>query len=328
MGKFLEEEKPRQANFKITAPYFSEAAKADGIYKGHSYSFCLPQEFADENLFPEIRPTILAYFTRHKIKWHDGHNLNPSNHLCDSQVCCANFLFPFADKPIPLAALLRSIYPSISEMLPIEDDQYIAFEWIGQQNYLGEIETFNRQRTRGAHFTSADAAVMFRHLDGAKQIVMIEWKYSESYSGTSLEVAPSGRKRTDIYQRLFEDDNCPLAKELLPHFAALFFEPFYQLMRQQFLANEMEKAHELGADIVSVLHFSPSRNTDFKSITSPELQPLGNSAIDVWRRLVRKQGRFLGVSTEEIFGQFDANKYPEIKSWYEYITARYSWVKG
>jgi hypothetical protein len=41
---------------------------------------------------------------------------------------------------------------------------------------------------------------------------------------------------------------------LIPHFDSLFFEPFYQFMRQQFLAHEMEKAHELGADEVNLLH--------------------------------------------------------------------------
>jgi hypothetical protein len=40
------------------------------------------------------------------------------------------------------------------------------------------------------------------------------------------------------------------------------------IMRQQLLAHEMEKAHELGADIVSLLHFSPAHNKDFMRVTS------------------------------------------------------------
>jgi hypothetical protein len=187
MRKFLKVEKPRQAAFKLAAPYFTDAARADVIYKNHPYPFCLPRDYAEENLLPEMRQTILAYFDRYKIKWHDGQAGKPSNHLCDSQVCCANFLFPFADKPRPLASLLRAVFPTVGEMLPIEDGQYVVFEWIGRHNYLHEMKSPNRIRTRGANFTSADAAVMFQHTDGRKQIVLIEWKYTEAYSSISLK---------------------------------------------------------------------------------------------------------------------------------------------
>jgi len=326
MSKFLAEEKPRQADFKTKSPYFSNAARSEGVYKGHSYSFCLPRDYAQENIYPEIRQSIQAYFTRNEIKWHDGQDGKPSNHMCDSQVCCANFLFPFADKPNSLATLLRSIYPSLDKMLPIEDDLFVAFEWIGHENYLNEVKSANRNRTRGANFTSADAAVMFQHIDGRKQIVLIEWKYTEAYYGTSLEVAKSGRKRTDIYRPLFEKDDCPIDKKLLPSYEALFYEPFYQFMRQQFLANEMEKVEELGAAVVSLMHIAPTHNTDFKYITSPELRSLGISATDVWTKLVKAPGKFISVSTEELFGRFDVIQHPETRSWHTYIAERYAWI--
>lgn len=284
MGKFLEEEKRKQADFKTKSRYFSEPARVEGIYKSHLYPFCLPREYAEENLYPQIRQSIMAYFARNEIKWHDGQDRKPSNHLCDSQVCCANFLFPFFDKPEALAALLRPIYPDVHEILPIEDEQYIAFEWIGQRDYLGEKKSKNGERTRGANYTSADTAVMFKRKDGQKQIALIEWKYTESYSPTCLKCSKSGTDRTKIYEHLYLADDCPFSKELLPHFDSLFYEPFYQFMRQQFLAHEMEKAHELGADIVSLLHISPEHNKDFKLVTSPDLQTVDVSAAKVWRR--------------------------------------------
>ena len=128
MGKFLQTEKPNQVAFKKTSATISSAAKADGMYKDHAYPFCLPRDLAEENLYPRVRTTIREYFERNKIKWHDGQNGKPSNHMCDSQVCCANFLFPFADKPNALAALLKPIFPDVQEMLPIEDGLYVAFE--------------------------------------------------------------------------------------------------------------------------------------------------------------------------------------------------------
>jgi len=326
MSAFLKTEKPEQADFKATAPYFSPGAMLDGIYKGHSYPFCLPREYANENLFPEIQKPMLTYFARNEIKWHDGQDGNPSNHMCDSQVCCANFLFPFFDKPKALAELLRHLFPDIREMLPIEDGLYVAFEWIGAENYLREIKSPNRKRTRGANFTSADAAVMFENNEGRKQIVLIEWKYTESYYPTWLRIASSGRDRTEIYKHLYTADDCPLARDLIPDFSSLFYEPFYQFMRQQFLAHEMEKAHELGADVVSLLHLSPAHNKDFMRVTSPDLRSIDISATGVWQKLVEAPDRFQSEYTENLFGNFNIKPFPELNMWWKYITNRYNWV--
>jgi len=327
MGTFLEIEKPRQAAFKATSPYFSDAARADGIYKDKAYPFCLPRECAEENLFPDIRESITAYFAAEEIKWHDGQDRRPSNHLCDSQVCCANFLFPFADKPRALVELLRPVFPTIREVFPIQSNgQFVSFEWIGQENYLGEIISRNCKRTRGANFTSADAAVMFEHRNGLRHIVLIEWKYTESYSDTSLKIAKSGKDRTTIYAHLFNRDDCPLNKGLLPSFDALFYEPFYQLMRQQFLAHELERAHELIADTVSVLHIAPAHNSDFRYVTSPALRSLGESVIDVWKKLVRTSDRFASISTEQLFGDLPIERVG-LTTWWGYISARYAWLK-
>jgi hypothetical protein len=155
---------------------------------------------------------------------------------------------------------------------------------------------------------------------------LIEWKYTESYGGTFLKIADSGTDRTEIYRHLFENADCPINKNLLPSFDSLFYEPFYQFMRQQFLANEMEKAHELGADVVSVLHIAPAHNDDFRKVTSPELEKLGESAISIWKKLVKNEGRFISVSIEKLFGNLSETQLPEMKSWVEYVHARYQWV--
>jgi hypothetical protein len=211
-------------------------------------------------------------------------------------------------------------------MLPIESGQYVTFEWIGQENYLGEKISRNGKRTRGANFTSADAPAMFERTDGKRQIVLIEWKYTESYGGTSLKTAKSGTDRAAIYQPLFKRDDCPINKDLLPNFDSLFYEPFYQFMRQQFLAHEMERAQEWGANIVSVLHIAPAHNTDFRKVTSSRLAKLGEMATDVWKKLVRTRGRFISVSTEQLFGNLSVEQLPEMRTWLEYIGARYPWV--
>lgn len=327
MGRFLERDKVRLTRFKENSGYFSTAAQANGVYKRKERPFCLPQDCSEENLFAGIRQPCLEYFTAKEIKWHDALNKRPSNHLCDSQVCCVNFLFPFANEPEALATLLRPVFPGLMRMLPMEyDDYFVAFEWIGQQNYLREKLPRHGKRTRGANFTSADAAVRFEREDGKKQVVLIEWKYTESYSSSSYKIARSGTDRTAIYRHLYARQDFPLSKALLPDFGALFYEPFYQLFRQQALANEMEIARELDADIVSVLHIAPAQNTDFLRVTSPELRHLGHSAIKVWKKLVRQQSRFSSMETERLFGGFAIDAHPSLQSWWDYITARYPWI--
>jgi len=208
----------------------------------------------------------------------------------------------------------------------MEDGLYVSFEWIGQKNYLGERMAQNGKRTRGANCTSADAVVLFERTDGKREMVLIEWKYTESYGGNSLKIAKSGTDRTEIYKHLFLNDDSLLDKDLLPSFDALFYEPFYQFMRQQYLAHEMEKAQEMGADIVSVMHIAPAHNRDFQKITSPELVRLGETAINVWKRLVKPDKRFISVSAESLFGNLLLEQYPEIRTWIEYIRERYTWV--
>jgi hypothetical protein len=238
-----------------------------------------------------------------------------------------NFLFPFADRPNELAQVFRLVYPEIEKMLPVENGRYVSFEWIGQENYLGERVSRSGQRSRGANCTSADSIVMFERKDKKRQVVLIEWKYTESYGGTFLKIADSGTDRTEIYMHLFEKADCPINKDLLPSFDSLFYEPFYQFMRQQFLASEMEKAHELGADVVSVLHIAPAHNDDFRKVTSPELEKLGESATSIWKKLVKNEGRFISVNIEKLFGNLSEAQLPEMKSWVEYIHARYQWVR-
>jgi len=326
MGSFLQTEKGHQVLFKSTSPFFSDPARADGVYRSTAYPFCLPREHADENLYEEIRQPGLGYFSRNGIRWHVGQDEMPGNHLCDSQVCCVNFLFPFYDRPEALATLLRPLFPDLADMLPIEDGQYVAFEWIGRENYLGEKVPRGAQRTRGANFTSADAAVLFRRQDGSKQIVLIEWKYTESYSPTWLKTAPSGTDRTKIYAHLYDAGDCPLEKELIQGFDSLFYEPFYQFMRQQFLAYQMEKARELEAERVSLLHISPAHNRDFCKVTSPSLEELGTTATGVWGRLVKQKDRFLAVHTEDLFRRFPIEQHPDLQTWWNYISERYRWI--
>ncbi len=327
MGRFLEQEKDRYLKLKQQSNLFSARARADGPYKGLLRPFCIPADVAEENLFAGVRADIQKYFARQSIKWHDGRDRGPSNHLCDSQVCCVYFLGVFADQPDALVALLKPVYLDIAEALPLEEEgRYVAFEWIGQHNYLNEKVRGESQRTRGANFTSADAAVRFRQEDGSVRVVLIEWKYTESYSPLPLAVAASGTSRVEIYRPLLAKPDCPIDLSKLNRIEDLFYEPFYQLMRQQLLAQQMELAREMNANKVSLLHLAPEVNYGFRRVTSPGLAGLGESAMAVWAGLVKEPGAFVSRSVEDLFRGFPVDRFAALREWWGYVAERYFWA--
>ena len=143
---------------------------------------------------------------------------------------------------------------------------------------------------------------------------------------TEKSTSPGVTDQTAIYRHLYDSVDCTINKSKLPSFESLFFEPFYQLMRQQFLAQQMEEHNELGADIVSLLHIAPDCNQAFKKVTSTALKSLGESPTQIWSRLVLSPDRFLSLSTETLFGPFLQHPPETMHSWAEYISARLPWV--
>ena len=173
---FRDREKSRLAPLK--ADLFSKKACEWGSYGGRKYEFCLSDDRVEENLHRSIRDEALRYFKERGIKWHRGIGVSPSNHLCCSQSCCVNFWMPFMHAPKQLARVLRGLGYDVAEVLPFSSDGtgtrnipgYVAFEWIGERNYLGELArgtvAGHDGRTRGAGFTSLDLGFRFRRSDG------------------------------------------------------------------------------------------------------------------------------------------------------------------
>ncbi len=328
MTTFLATERLRQAEFKAISPSFSDPARKDGSYGRLAHPFCVPSDLSLENLYPPIREDALAYFTRNKIKWHRAIDGRPSNHLCDSQVACVNFLLPLASNPTALMKVLSSAVPDAVGISPIEDGLYVSFEYIGQENYLGEKTSGRATRSRGANATSADAAVLYRKSDGSTHMCLIEWKYTEAYGPGTLRYSKSGTDRFGIYAAHLQSPTSPIRLPPSISFDALFYDPFDQLMRQQLLAHSIEAARERGVESVTVVHVSPRANKELPRVTSPSLMTLANSAFEVWPLLLRNPARFRSKHTETMFAPVLESPGSALSDWANYITARYSWVAG
>lgn len=274
------------------------------------------------NLAPGIREAVVGYFGD-QIAWHIH-----ANHALSSQVCCLNFLAPLAvdaERLATLIGLALGIAPP--EMLPVDiapDGKawFVGFEWNG-----GGTDCLNESRDgkplkRGSNSTSADAVVKFRHA-GQTELLLIEWKYTEKYGAP---ISSSGNKtRTDRYSRLCFSPLGPINPALGLSLNDFFYEPFYQLLRQQMLAFQLQKARHDGVSRVRVLHISPSGNQALHRVTSPALRCFGDDAFDVFRQVLVAPGDFVSWSTEALFGPL-LDAAPPDDPWASYLKLRYGFL--
>jgi hypothetical protein len=299
------------------AHFRNNFAEAIG-YRGADYRLMPDQR--NLNLDATIRSKAERFFAAEpSIQWHTH-----ANHGLSSQVCCVNFLMPLADKPEMLARWVgHNLGIAPPQMLVVEpnragQDWLLTFEWIGETDYLNEADS-NGNRGRGANATAADAAVKFQTPDGKIHLVLIEWKYTESY-GAPLSGDPTG-KRIKRYSDIAFSPAGPMRGDLDLTLTDFFWEPFYQLLRQQMLAWHIENDPDSGIDRARVLHISPSANSALHKVTSPVLRKFGDDAFEVFRSLLTDQAAFVGVTIEDAFAPLAS--WPEA-NWYPALRERYS----
>lgn len=319
-GAFIAAQRQVQsAHFALTCP--------DALHVAAPYRLTADRFFL--NLAPSIQDAARDYFARYRITWHQH-----ANHGLSSQVCCLNFLMPLATRPDLLAKWVGGILgiapPEMEEIEPGASGEpwFVGFEWIGRANYLDEWPR-NGVATRGANATSADAVVRFRHEDRVETL-LIEWKYTERYGAP---IAPAGNPtRFARYgDKLFAPDG-PIRDDLGLFVSDFFWEPFYQLARQQIMAWKMERAREDGADRVRVLHLSPSGNRALHVVTAPAFVLLGGSAytdaFEAYAACLTPQDdgepRFLSHTIEQAFGALAASHRGD--PWADYLTDRYTFL--
>lgn len=271
------------------------------------------------NLWPPLQElAVRAFAEEPAIQWHQH-----ANHGLSSQVCCVNFLMPMAHHPDLLSRWVGHVLGiAPPEMLPLEtragQDWYVAFEWIGDKDYLNEGGK-GGSRKRGANATASDAAVKFRTSRGETHLVLIEWKYTEQYRNHRLSADRRGT-RVKRYGDIVFQPNGPIRADVGLDLADFFYEPFYQLLRQQMLAWHVEHDAAAGIDRARVLHLSPSDNCELHQVTSPGLQDFGEDAFEAFTMVLANPGDFIGRTIEEAFAPLAG--WPEAE-WYPWLRDRY-----
>jgi hypothetical protein len=159
---------------------------------------------------------------------------------------------------------------------------------------------------------------------------LIEWKYTETYGAPIPNKVREGAARSpnevraDRYCGLMFTPNGPIRDDLNLKLEDFFWEPFYQLLRQQILAFQMEKAREAETDRVRVLHISPAGNRRLHAVTSQALNRFGVDAFAVFAETLVDPAAFIGRTIEQVFGPLMAEM-PE-DPWASYLADRYTFL--
>src|SRR6185312_11738285 len=160
------------------------------------------------------------------------------------------------------------------------------------------------------------------------ETLLIEWKYTEAYGAPLPNKVREGaactpnQVRAKRYRDLMFAPNGPIKDGLGLKLEDFFWEPFYQLLRQQMLAFQMEKAREAETNCVRVLHISPSGNRRLHAVTSKALSRFGTDAFDVFRQMLVDPNAFVDRTIEQVFGPVMAEMLED--PWAVYLADRYT----
>jgi len=216
------EKKQREKAIQIRDELFHDPG--GGIFKNKPWPFILSKP--ELNLWSGIREDALNYFKSNHISWWDS-GKEPTGHLLSSQIACINHLYFLRQRQDLATLILRNIDISIQQAISI-DSEFVEFEKVG-------IEKLGKEKhlTRGANCTSIDAMMVGEDIYGKRILFLIEWKYTESYTPESKLKGESGQRRLEAYESLLKNSDCPIIHKNIKD---LYYEPFYQLMRQTLLA--------------------------------------------------------------------------------------------
>jgi len=278
----------------------------NGLFFGKERDFVLSNPIL--NLWDGIRYDAINYFEENKIVWWQGKANEPTGHLLSSQIACINHLYYLRQRKNIATAVLQYIDSDIVEAQTV-DNGFVEFEFIGKKQYLKE-----KSFQRGANCTSIDAVMIGLKKDGSRKMFFIEWKYTETYASEPKYIPA----RAKVYDALIQASDSPFIN--LTSIDSLYYEPFYQLMRQTLLAEACVKNHDHNISSYTHVHVVPEMNTELKNkITSPDLK--GVDIHDAWKSLLKDSSKFIVISPESLLSS--ASKICDSKSFLNYLKARY-----
>ena len=338
MATFGVEARRRQAEFRTQSETISQQGRSPSDDKGRRNGHLLAHGYEKENLYPQLRGEngALKFFREREIKWHrtgrsgdtPGGN-GPTRNMASSQIACVNFLLPLVSVEGALTAVIRAIDNDVQDVIEIVDGKGnqspVDFEWIGVDKSL-EGGTH-----RGQLETSVDSFVV-AETDRGRRAYLMEWKYTESGgSGRYMGKGRKGEVRWPRYSPLYSTIFSSFGTEngAVP-MNELLYEPFYQLLRNRLLGDQMVAGREHGVLDAKVVVVAPEENTAYRArITSPPLAerfPDLKTVDEVMRATLKNpDAAFKMVTPTELREAVESECGDAVSDWAEYIQERYGW---
>lgn len=291
------------------------------------YEHILPARRWTRNLWSGIRGAAVDYFSHEKIKWHDQRD-----NLLSSQILCVNIFYPLRKYLSVLDGFLREFYPSLTKVTDID------FEYIGPRNY------FNEPGGRGFNRTSADVVITWEDTKGKNNLLLVEFKFTESNFGECSKRENPDRDRcnygelvisstqTECYRsevgRPYWDmilvPQGPFIREMLNKTQYCPFRyDFYQLMRNQLLAKCIAEDKGSGFHIAEFAVCYDVRNKNLLNLSHPVG---GNSnPFTSWESFLKNPSSFKHFTIQQFLEHIDHidNLPSELEQWRAYLNKRY-----
>lgn len=291
------------------------------------YEHILPARQWTQNLWSGICQKAVDYFRREKIKWH-----NEKDNLLSSQILCVNTFFPFRNYLSLLDGFLREFYPSLTKVTDID------FEYIGEKNYL------NERGGRGYNRTSSDVSIEWEDTQGKKNLLLVEFKFTESSFGECSKSGNRDRERcnngkliisspqTECYRSevgrpywdIILSPKGPFIREMLNKTKYCPFRyDFYQLMRNQLLAKQIAEDEDSGFHIIEFAVCYDDRNKNLLTLSHPID---GNSnPLTIWKSFLKDKNTFKYFTIQQFLEYIENtdNLPSELEQWRAYLKKRY-----
>jgi hypothetical protein len=156
-----------------------------------------------------------------------------------------------------------------------------------------------------------------RTKSGERRAFLVEWKYTEFYR-TEDKYIP---ERAKVYDGLIAATDSPF-KAMPPR--DLYFEPFYQMMRQTLLGWLIATNKDHGCSSYRNVHVVPKENMEFHGgLTAPRLQ--GANVAEAWRGVLRDPTLYIATTPADLIRPIEGLK--DTKALTGYLKRRY-WPGG
>lgn len=286
--------------------------KGNGMFRNKSYPYVLSN--ASNNLYTNTKNEIFEYFTNNSITWWSG---KLTNHPSSSQVACLNHLFPIREDKLAVLAIVKRILPSIEDLLPILNDKFrpgfIQFEAISDKDHLNE-----KTLHRGSNCTSLDAIIYGVDKSGYRTLFVIEWKYTEVYGKKDHAMGEAGDVRKTRYTSLINESTQLIVNQT----NVMYYEPFYQLMRQTLWAEQMiehKQTETVKADGFVHIHVIPRENKELLD----KKYSCGSQHLNLeetWKSCIKDKSKYIITSPEDFLSPINRERYLDLLN---YLKVRY-----